>query len=39
MCPVFLLVIRAEESLLLSEFGQESASYRRRTWWLLPFLF
>jgi protein-S-isoprenylcysteine O-methyltransferase Ste14 len=39
LLPVFLPIIRAEESLLLSEFGAEYASYRRRTWLLLPFLF
>jgi protein-S-isoprenylcysteine O-methyltransferase Ste14 len=38
LIPAFIPVIRAEKSLLLSEFGKEYASYRRRTWLLLPFL-
>jgi len=31
--------IRAEEALLLSEFGEEYEEYRRRTWRLVPYLY
>jgi protein-S-isoprenylcysteine O-methyltransferase Ste14 len=39
MVPVLIARIHAEEALLLSEFGEEYAAYRRRTWRLLPFLY
>ncbi|MBX6316760.1 MAG: isoprenylcysteine carboxylmethyltransferase family protein [Isosphaeraceae bacterium] len=39
LVPVFLAVIRAEEALLRSEFGEAYAAYQRRTWRLLPFLY
>jgi len=39
LIAMLVIVIRAEESLLLSEFGEEYAAYQRRTWLLLPFLF
>jgi protein-S-isoprenylcysteine O-methyltransferase Ste14 len=37
--PVFIPLIRAEEALLLSAFGEGYASYRRRSWLPLPVLF
>jgi protein-S-isoprenylcysteine O-methyltransferase Ste14 len=39
LIAMLVIVIRAEESLLLSEFGEEYAAHQRRTWRLLPFLF
>ncbi len=39
LLPAFLPVVRAEESLLMAEFGDEYAAYRRRTWRLLPFVY
>lgn len=36
MLLVLLARMNAEESLLASEFGEEYASYRRRTWRLVP---
>jgi protein-S-isoprenylcysteine O-methyltransferase Ste14 len=39
LVPVLLGVIREEEALLATEFGDEYAAYRRRTWRLLPFLY
>jgi protein-S-isoprenylcysteine O-methyltransferase Ste14 len=36
---MFLPVLSAEEALLLSEFGEDYAAYRRRTWRLVPFLY
>jgi protein-S-isoprenylcysteine O-methyltransferase Ste14 len=38
---VWLLVarIRAEEALLASEFGEQYADYRRRTWRLVPWVY
>ncbi len=37
--PFFDPIIRAEESLLLAEFGQGYATYRRRTWRLVPWVY
>jgi protein-S-isoprenylcysteine O-methyltransferase Ste14 len=37
--PMIFVVIPAEESLLLSEFGEAYADYRRRTWRLVPFVY
>ena len=37
--PFFLPVILAEEALLLDEFGEAYATYRRRTWRLIPFVY
>jgi protein-S-isoprenylcysteine O-methyltransferase Ste14 len=31
--------IRAEEDLLMAEFGEDYAAYRRRTWRVLPFVY
>jgi len=39
MVPVLLARIRAEEALLLDQFGDEYAAYRARTWRLLPGLY
>ena len=39
MVPLIVVRINAEEALLLSEFGEEYAAYRRRTWRLLPFVY
>ena len=39
LVPVLIGTIRAEEAQLLSEFGENYADYRRRTWRLLPFLY
>jgi protein-S-isoprenylcysteine O-methyltransferase Ste14 len=39
LLPVFLPVVRAEEDLLMSEFGEEYEAYRRKTWRLVPFLY
>jgi protein-S-isoprenylcysteine O-methyltransferase Ste14 len=39
LVPVFVAVVREEEALLLSEFGDEYADYRRRTWRLIPFVY
>ena len=36
---VLLARMNAEEALLESEFGEEYASYRRRTWRLLPWVY
>ncbi len=37
--PLFNPIIAAEEALLMAEFGPAYASYRRRTWRLIPFLY
>lgn len=37
--PPILSRTRAEEQLLLAEFGEEYESYRRRTWRLLPYIY
>ena len=37
--PLFFFVIPKEEALLMAEFGDEYANYRRRTWRLVPFLY
>jgi protein-S-isoprenylcysteine O-methyltransferase Ste14 len=37
--PLFLARIRAEESLLRSEFGRDYDVYRDRTWRLIPGLY
>jgi protein-S-isoprenylcysteine O-methyltransferase Ste14 len=39
MAPLIVARMDAEEALLLSEFGEEYAAYRRRTWRLLPFVY
>ncbi|MBP0637270.1 isoprenylcysteine carboxylmethyltransferase family protein [Cupriavidus sp. AcVe19-6a] len=39
MVPVLLARIRAEEALLLDQFGDEYAAYRASTWRLLPGLY
>ncbi len=39
LIPAFLPVVRAEESLLLTEFGEAYAEYRCRTWRLFPFVY
>jgi protein-S-isoprenylcysteine O-methyltransferase Ste14 len=36
---VLLARMNAEEALLASEFGEEYASYRRRTWRLVPWVY
>jgi protein-S-isoprenylcysteine O-methyltransferase Ste14 len=36
---VLLARMNAEEALLESEFGEEYASYRRRTWRLVPWVY
>lgn len=37
--PPFIGLLRAEEAMLLSEFGEDYAEYRRKTWRLFPFLY
>jgi protein-S-isoprenylcysteine O-methyltransferase Ste14 len=37
--PMIFVVIPAEEELLLWEFGEDYADYRRHTWRLLPFVY
>jgi protein-S-isoprenylcysteine O-methyltransferase Ste14 len=32
-------LVPKEEALLVSEFGEDYADYRRRTWRLFPFLY
>jgi protein-S-isoprenylcysteine O-methyltransferase Ste14 len=39
MVPPLVARMNAEERLLESEFGERYASYRRRTWRLLPFIY
>jgi protein-S-isoprenylcysteine O-methyltransferase Ste14 len=39
MLAVLLARMNAEEALLESEFGEEYASYRRRTWRLMPWVY
>jgi protein-S-isoprenylcysteine O-methyltransferase Ste14 len=39
MLAVLLARMNAEEALLESEFGEEYASYRRRTWRLIPWVY
>jgi protein-S-isoprenylcysteine O-methyltransferase Ste14 len=39
MLAVLLARMNAEEALLESEFGEEYASYRRRTWRLVPWVY
>jgi protein-S-isoprenylcysteine O-methyltransferase Ste14 len=39
MLAVLLARMNAEEALLQSEFGEEYASYRRRTWRLVPWVY
>ncbi len=36
LLPAFLPVVKAEETLLAAEFGQDYEAYRRKTWRLLP---
>ncbi|WP_435011575.1 methyltransferase family protein [Tundrisphaera lichenicola] len=39
LIPFLIPMIGAEESLLLSEFGEDYRAYRERTWRLLPFVY
>jgi protein-S-isoprenylcysteine O-methyltransferase Ste14 len=39
LLPAFLHVVRAEEALLMEEFGEDYAAYRRRTWRVIPFVY
>jgi protein-S-isoprenylcysteine O-methyltransferase Ste14 len=39
LIPLGMRLIRAEESQLLSEFGDEYAAYQKRTWRLVPFVY
>jgi protein-S-isoprenylcysteine O-methyltransferase Ste14 len=39
LIPLLVARMNSEEALLESEFGQQYADYRRRTWRLLPFLY
>ena len=39
LIPPLVARMNSEEALLESEFGQQYADYRRRTWRLLPFLY
>ena len=39
LIPAFMPIMRAEESLLRSEFGDEYTAYQRRIWRLVPFLY
>jgi protein-S-isoprenylcysteine O-methyltransferase Ste14 len=39
LLPALVLVVRAEEALLESEFGEAYEDYRRKTWRLVPFLY
>jgi protein-S-isoprenylcysteine O-methyltransferase Ste14 len=39
LVPLFSGIIRSEESLLRSEFGERYTDYQRRTWRLIPFLY
>jgi protein-S-isoprenylcysteine O-methyltransferase Ste14 len=39
LLPGFLPVVRAEEKLLMAEFGEQYEAYRKRTWRLVPFLY
>jgi protein-S-isoprenylcysteine O-methyltransferase Ste14 len=39
LVPLFVSLARAEEALLLSEFGEDYADYQWRTWRLLPFIY
>jgi protein-S-isoprenylcysteine O-methyltransferase Ste14 len=36
LVPVLVARMNAEEALLESEFGEQYAAYRRRTWRLIP---
>ncbi|MFI5455143.1 MAG: methyltransferase family protein [Isosphaerales bacterium] len=38
LVPASIPSIRKEESMLLAEFGEEYAAYKKRTWRLLPFI-
>ena len=37
--PLFIPIIKAEEELLLAEFGPDYARYQARTWRLVPFVY
>jgi protein-S-isoprenylcysteine O-methyltransferase Ste14 len=37
--PILVARMRSEEALLLSEFGEEYAAYRHRTWRLVPLIY
>jgi protein-S-isoprenylcysteine O-methyltransferase Ste14 len=39
LVPVLVARIRSEETLLASQFGEEYAAYRARTWRLIPKLY
>jgi protein-S-isoprenylcysteine O-methyltransferase Ste14 len=39
LLPAFLPVVRAEEALLIQEYGDAYEAYQRRTWRLFPFLY
>jgi protein-S-isoprenylcysteine O-methyltransferase Ste14 len=39
MWAVLVARMNAEEALLESEFGEEYAAYRRRTWRLVPWVY
>jgi len=39
MVPVFVARINAEEKLLASEFGEQYAAYRKRTWRMIPLVY
>jgi len=39
LVPVAIPWIRKEESMLLSEFGEEYAAHQNRTWLLIPFVY
>jgi protein-S-isoprenylcysteine O-methyltransferase Ste14 len=39
LIPPLVARMNSEEALLESEFGEQYAAYRRRTWRLLPFLY
>lgn len=39
LVPGFIFLIRAEEALLVSEFGDEYTTYQGHTWRLLPFIY
>jgi protein-S-isoprenylcysteine O-methyltransferase Ste14 len=39
LLPAFLPVLRAEEALLVAEFGEAYQVYQRQTWRLVPFIY
>jgi protein-S-isoprenylcysteine O-methyltransferase Ste14 len=38
LLPVAIPLIRREEAMLMEEFGEEYAAYKKRTWRLIPFV-